>query len=186
MRKKKREVIPETLPVIPQRIQKIPLAVPKIEYKVVAQQILKTEFTGHVTTIPTVLIFYLHAHEFKVVAAIIQETMEAGICLLTVKQLSVRLKVEPTTIYDTLYKLRRMGIIYEYRQGRNVARAIDFEAVQHLNDLLDIEDRGVYCRLRGKTKLKNIRNITPKDLQQIYDKYVLPVDHDIEEEEEYD
>lgn len=186
MKKQKRVDIPEMLPVIPQRIQEIPLKLPRLEYKVVAQPILDTPFTGHVTTIPTVLIFYLHPTEFKVVASIIQDTMETGVCIMTVKQFSVRLKVEISTIYGALYCLRKMGIIYEYRQGAKVARAIDFDAVQHLNDLLKEEDRGIYCRLRSKMKLRKIENITEKDLEQVYDKYVLPTDHDIEEEEEYE
>lgn len=186
MKKRKPEIIPKTLPVHPQRIQNTEFAIPQLKYKVVAQPILKTAFTGHVTTIPTILIFYLNPMEFKVVAAIIQETMENGVCLLTAKQFSVRLKASMPSIYNSLYALRKMNIIYEERQGRSVARAIDFKAVQHLNDLLSIEDRGVYRRLRDRAKLKNINNITTKDLERIYDRHVLPADHDIEEEEEYD
>lgn len=186
MKKRKQEVMPKMLPVKPQRIQEIPLAIPKLEYKVIAQPILKTAFTGHVIAVPTILIFYLNSLEFKVVATIMQETMEVGVCVLTAKQFSVRTKACLPNIYNALHALRKMGIVYEYRQGRYVARAIDFNAVQHLNDLLSIEDRGVYRRLRDKLKLKNINNITKHDLERIYDKYVLPVDHDIEEEEEYD
>lgn len=186
MKKRQREIIPKTLPVQPQRIQHIAFAIPKLEYKVVAQPILKTTFTGHVTAIPTVLIFYLNSMEFKIVAAIIQETMENGVCLLTASQFATRFKTCLPTIYDNLYNLRKMGVIYEDRQGRQVARAIDFNAVQHLNDILSIEDRGMYRRLRDKLKLKNINNITKDDFERVYDKYVLPPDHDIEEEEEYD
>ena len=186
MKKRRREVIPKSLPVQPQRIQNVAFAIPKLEYKVVAQPILKTAFTGHVTAIPTVLIFYLNTMEFKIVATIIQETMENGVCLLTVAQFAIRLKTSPPTIYDNLYKLRKMGVVYEDRQGRQVARAIDFNAVQHLNDILNIEDRGMYRRLRDKLKLKNINNIAKEDFNRVYDKHVLPADHDIEEEEEYD
>lgn len=186
MKKRKREIIPKTLPVHPQRIQNVAFAIPKLEYKVVAQPIIKTAFTGHVTAIPTVLIFYLNQLEFKIVATVIQETMENGVCLLTAAQFATRLKSTPPAIYNNLHALRKMGIIYEDRQGWIVARAIDFNAVQHLNDILSEEDRGVYRRLRSKLKLKNINNITKGDLFRIYDKHVLPVDHDIEEEEEYD
>lgn len=186
MKKTHKEIIPKSLPVQPQRIQNVAFAIPKLEYKVIAQPILQTTFTGHVTTIPTVLIFYLNTTEFKIVAAIIQETVENGVCLLTIKQFATRLKVCIATIYDNFYNLRKMGIMYEDRQGRQVARAIDFNAVQHLNDILNIEDRGIYRRLRDKMRLKNINNITKEDFNRVYDKYVLPVDHDIEEEEEYD
>lgn len=186
MKKRKPEIIPKSLPVKPQRIQNTKLAIPKLEYKVVAQPILETTFTGHVTTIPTILIFYLNPMEFKVAAVIIQETMETGVCILTTKQIAIRLKASKPSIYNSLYALRKMGIIYEERQGRKVARALDFNAIQHLNDLLNIEDRGVYRRLRDKARLKNINNITSVDLERIYDKHVLPADHDVEEEEEYD
>lgn len=186
MKKKQREFYPKKLTVKPQRIQNVALAIPKLEYKVVAQPILKTEFTGHVTTVPTVLIFYLNNLEFKIIATIIQETIECGVCLLNAKQFAVRLSTNTKRIYDELYKLRKMGLLYEDRQGRSVARAVDFKTVQHLNDLLGAEDRGVYRRLRNRMKLRNIRGITKEDLKLIYDKYVLPVDHDPEEEEEYD
>lgn len=184
--KRRNERPPKELKVPKQRIQEMDIAIPKLEYKVVAQPILKTEFTGHVTVIPTVLIFYLNNQEFKVVATIIQETMENGACTLTAKQISIRNSISMPTIYTVIHNLRKMGIIYEKREGWNVKRAIDFNAVQHLNDLVSVEDRGIYKRLRGKVHQKNINNLTEKDLQKAYDQYVLPVEHDPEEEEEYD
>lgn len=184
--KRRNDKPPKSLKVIPQRIQKMNIDIPKVEYKVVAQPILKTQFTGHVTVIPTVLIFYLNNQEFKVVATIIQETMENGTCTLNAKQFSIRNGISMPTLYTTIHNLRKMGIIYEEREGRNVKRAIDFNAVQHLNDLVSIEDRGIYIRLRNKVRHKNINNLTESDLERSYDKYVLPVDHDPEEEEEYD
>lgn len=87
---------------------------------------------------------------------------------------------------DALYHLRRMKIMYEARYGWHVQRAIDYDTVQHLNDLLENEDRGIYKRLRAKCRLKNVKHLSKTDLEKAYDKYVLPVDHDIEEEEEYD
>lgn len=184
--KRRQEKPPKEIRFKPERIQNMDIALPQVEYKVVAQPILKTKFTGHVTVIPTVLIFYLTNQEFKVVATIIQENMECGACVLSAKQLCIRNAISIPTMYSVLHNLRKMGIIYEQREGRNVKRAIDFNAVQHLNDLLNIEDRGIYKRLRGKVHQKNINNITKADLQKAYDKYVLPVDHDPEEEEEYD
>lgn len=186
MKKRKIRKIPKTLPVKPQRIQNISLAIPQVEYKVIAQPILETAFTGHVTAIPTVLIFYLNPLEFKIVAVILQETVESGICLLSAAQLASRLKINIKSVYDNTHALKKMGIIYEQRQGFTVVRAIDFNAVQNLNDVLEEEDRGMYRRLRNKLRFKNINNITKEDLKRAYDKYVLPVDHDIEEEEEYD
>lgn len=184
--KRRNDKPPKSLKVIPQRIQEMNIDIPKVEYKVVAQPILKTQFTGHVTVIPTVLIFYLSNQEFKIVATIIQETMENGACVLNAKQFSVRNGISMPTLYTTIHNLRKMGIIYEEREGRSVKRAIDFNAVQHLNDLLSVEDRGIYIRLRNKVKHKNINNLTESDLERSYDKYVLPIDHDPEEEEEYD
>lgn len=183
-RRKSKPVKP--LKVIPSRVKMMDINVPQMEYRVVAQPILKTQFTGHVSVIPTVLIFYLSNQELKVVATIIQETMENAVCTLSAKQLSVRIGISMPSLYTTIYKLRKMGVIYEERHGRHIKRAIDFNAVQHLNDLLNIEDRGIYKRLRGKLHNKNLNNITEQDLERAYDKYVLPVNHDPEEEEEYD
>lgn len=184
--KRREKKPPETVGIPRQRIQNMDIAIPQLEYKVVAQPVLKTKFTGHVTVIPTVLIFYLNNQEFKVVATIIQETMENGACVLTAKQMSIRNSISMPTIYTVIHNLRKMGVIYEQREGWSVKRAIDFDAVQHLNDLVSIEDRGVYKRLRSRVRNKNINNLTEADLQRAYDQYVLPVDHDPEEEEEYD
>lgn len=184
--KRRNKKLPQSLKVIPRRIQEMNIDIPKVEYKVVAQPILETQFTGHVTVIPTVLVFYLNNQEFKVVATIIQETMENGACTLNAKQFGVRNGISMPTLYTVIHRLRKMGIIYEQREGRSVKRAIDFNAVQHLNDLVSIEDRGIYIRLRKKLRNKNINNITEKDIERSHDKYVLPVNHDPEEEEEYD
>lgn len=184
--KRRIEKPPKEIRFKPQRIQNMDIALPQVEYKVVTQTVLKTKFTGHVTVIPTVLIFYLNNQEFKIVATIIQETMEVGACVLSAQQIGIRNNISIPTVYTMLHNLRKMGIIYEHREGRNIKRVIDFNAVQHLNDLVSIEDRGIYTRLRGKVRQKNINNLTEADLQKAYDKYVLPADHDPEEEEEYD
>lgn len=168
------------------RGSELDIAIPQIEYKVVAQPILKTKFKGQVTVVPTVLIFYLTNQEFKVVSTIIQETMERGVCSLSAKQIGLRTRINIGGTYDILHNLRKMGIMYERRDGWYVERAIDFNAVQHLNDLVKSEDRGVCIRLRNKVHRKNINSLTQDDLQKAYDKYVLPADHDPEEEEEYD
>lgn len=168
------------------RIQKQAIEAPTYKYEVVAQPILKTVFTGHVMAVPTVLMFFLRPSELKIAAIIIQENMESGDCVLTSKQFAIRLCTTCKNVYATMYTLRKLGVIYEKRFCNVVHRAVDFSAVQHLNDLIEIEDRGIYTRLRHKTKLKNIKNITREDVQKCYDQYVLAVDHDIEEEEEYD
>lgn len=170
----------------PNRIQKTDIKIPNFNYEVIATAEEKTTFTGHVTIIPTVLIFYLHAHELKVAATIMQEIMENGQCLLTTKQFCVRLKISIPTLYATMKHLRRLHVITEQRNGWKIQRGIDFKAVQHLNDIVSIEDRGIYTRLRAKCKDKNIEHITKDDIKAVYDQYVLPPDHDIEEEEEYD
>lgn len=177
---------PETLDVVPQRLQEMDISIPGIEYKVVAQPILNKVFTGNVTVIPTVLIFYLRNQELKIVATIIQETMECGVCSLNSKQFAVRNSMFIQTVYTVLNNLKKMGIVYEDRKGWEVLRAIDFEAVQHLNDLVAVEDRGVYIRLRKHAKFRNISKLTRKDVEKCYDLRILPPDHDIEEEEEYD
>lgn len=162
------------------------ISVPKLEYKVVAQPTLETQFVGNVTAIPTVFIHYLNQAELRTVAVILQETVEAGACALTMKQISVRLGMDLKRFYNEMHHLRRMGVIIEHREEHSVIRAINFKAAQHLDDLLAEEDRGIYRRLRKKLRYKNISNITRDDLQKAYNKYVLPPNHDIEEEEEYD
>lgn len=185
-RKSSKPSYEKTIKFNPNRVQTTDIKIPNFNYKVVAETEEKTAFTGHVTLIPTVLIFYLHANELKVAATIMQEIMENGRCLLATKQFCVRLQLSKPTLYSSMKALRRLHVIIEKRHGWKVDRSINYEAIQHLNDLVSIEDRGIYTRLRSKCKYRNIENITEKDLDGSYDKYVLPVDHDPEEEEEYD
>lgn len=171
----------------PDSIPKTEIKIPKFKYKVAVDDVsMQTAFTGNVIGLPTVLIFYLHANELKVVCVILQEIMERGACILTYQQFSIRLCISLPTLYQTMRKLRTMNVIEELRKGWKVRRWLNFEAIQHLNDLVDTEDRGIYPRLRRKCKSKSIKKINEEDIKAVYDQYVLPPDHDIEEEEEYD
>lgn len=177
---------PTQIKVPPLKIHKMDIAIPKLEYKVIAEPVLERQFTGNVTTIPTVLIFYLNPNELKMVCTILQDTMERGACVQSAYQLSIRHRISPLTANTALMHLRRMGIIYEHGTPRRRELYVDLSAVQWLDDLLEDEDRGIYRRLRRVVGFKYIFNITKEDIEKAYDNKVLPPDHDIEEEEEYD
>lgn len=170
----------------PNRIQKTDIKIPNFNYKVVAEVEEQTAFSGNVIVLPTVLLLYLRPNELRVAATILQEIMENGECLLTAQQFCIRLQLSLPTIHSTFTNLRKLHVMKETRKGWKIKRKIDFEAVQHFNDLVAGEDRGIFPRLRNRCRLKNIAHITRKDVEMAYDKYVLPPDHDIEEEEEYD
>lgn len=187
MHHRKSESSEESITFNANKIPKTDIKIPKLNYKVVVDDVsMQTAFTGNVIGLPTVLVFYLHASELKVVCVILQEIMERGACILTYQQLSKRLCISLPTLYQTMKNLKRMHIIDELRKGWKIRRWLDFQAIQHLNDLVDIEDRGIYPRLRRKCRNRNIGKITEDDVRSAYDQYVLPPDHDIEEEEEYD
>lgn len=183
---RKRKDKQKTIKIPPEKDLRMPISIPKVKYAVVKQSVLQTAFTGNVTVIPTVLVFYLRPSELRVVTTIIQETMENGVCELTAPQFCIRLKMSHPTFVKAMYNLTKMHVVYQERHGWKWVRAVDFNSVQHLNDVLAAEDRGVYTRLRTRCKNKNINNIGQDDLNRIYDQHVLSPDHDIEEEEEYD
>lgn len=183
---RKRKDKPQYVRVPADKNIKMGIAVPKMEYRVVKDPVLETAFTGNVTVLPTVLLFYLKPGELRLVATIMQEIMEKGECILTTKQFCLRLQITLPTYRTYIHNLLKMHIVSQKRSGWQFNRSIDFDSVQHLDDLLNAEDRGVYVRLRKRCKNKNINNITQEDLGRIYDQYVLPPDHDPEEEEEYD
>lgn len=165
------------------------IVVPKVKYQVVATVEHQQVFNGMVLPIPRVLIYYLSKVELQVVATIIEQTNEVGECALTVKEIAKKIKGSTPTTSTALYALRRMGILKETPNGQKGAgriRTLNYDAIQHLNDLVEGEDPGVFARLRKATRKSQIQKLGQYDLDKSYDSTVLPPDHDPEEEEEYD
>lgn len=162
---------------------------PKIEYKVVATVDHEQVFDGMVIPIPKVLLYFLNHNELMIVSTIIEETTTHGECALTVRQMSTKLKVSTPTLSNTLYKLRKAGLLEEIpngKKGSGKIRKLNFKTVQHLNDLLEGENPGVFTRLRKMTRKTNLLNLNREDVKLSYDNKVLAPDHDPAEEEEYD
>lgn len=165
------------------------IAVPKIEYRVVAEVGMEEVFTGMVLPIPRALLYFLSHSELMVLSVILEESFRTEGCFLTTKEIAKRIKASAPTVTNTLCSLRQMGILLERGNGQAGSgriRKVNYKAVQTLNDLVQGEDPGIYSRIRKATRKKDIRLITKDDLQQAYDTHVLPPDHDPAEEEEYD
>lgn len=165
------------------------IVIPKVQYQVLATVENEQIFTGMVLPIPKVLLYFLTHNELMIVSTIIEETNEYGKCSLTVKELSTRLKISTPTVSSNLYSLRKIGLLLEAPDGKRGAgrvREINYETVQHLNDLVEGEDTGIYTRIRKATRKSDIMNLTKDDIKGAYDNKVLEPDHDPAEEEEYD
>lgn len=165
------------------------LVLPKIQYQITASSELHSVFHGKVTPIPTVLIYFLNHTELMVITTIMEQTNDDGECVMTVKEIARHLRMTTPTISTSLYNLRRAGLLLESPNslkgnGRN--RMLNYRAVQHLNDLVEGEDSGIYSRIRRATHKQDILHISKTDLDNAYDQYILSPDHDPEEEEEYD
>ena len=165
------------------------IVIPKVTYEVTATVEQEEMFHGMVLPLPKALVYYLSHNELLIFSLIVEETNLNGECLLSVKEISDKLKISLPTISNTLYSLRKSGLLLEAPNGKKGAgrkRKINYQTVQHLNDLVEGEDSGIYVRIRKATRKQDINNITKEDIKAAYDNKVLEPGHDPAEEEEYD
>lgn len=165
------------------------IALPKITYQLYASVKEEEVYNGMVLPLPRVLVYYLNHNELLVVATIFEQTRDYGECALSVKELAAKLKISVPTLSNCLYSLRKIGLLQEYPDGKRGGgriRKLNYTAVQHLNDLCEGEDPGIYTRIRKATRKIDIMNLTKEDVRKAYDHQVLEPGHDPAEEEEYD
>lgn len=165
------------------------IVLPKVKYQVLASVETEEVFNGMVLPIPKVLIYFLSKNELMVISTIWEETNENGDCSLTVDEMAIKMKISSPTLSNCLYSLRKIGLLLETPNGKRGAgriRMLNYPALQHLNDLVEGEDPGIYTRIRKATRKINILNLTKDDVKEAYDNHVLEPGHDPAEEEEYD
>lgn len=165
------------------------IILPKVKYQILATVEEEEVFQGMVLPIPKVLLYYLTHNELLLVSTILEETSEHGSCALSVKELAIRMSISIPTVSSSLYSLRKAGLLQEAPNGQRGAgriRKLNYKTIQHLNDLTEGEDAGIYIRIRKATRKTDIMHLTKDDIQNAYDNKVLPPDHDPAEEEEYD
>lgn len=165
------------------------IVLPKVKYQILATVEEEEVFQGMVLPIPKVLLYYLSHNELLLVSTILEETSERGACELSVKELAVRMSISIPTVSSSLYSLRKAGLLQEAPNGQRGAgriRKLNYKTIQHLNDLTEGEDAGIYTRIRKATRKIDIMHLTKDDIQNAYDNKVLPPNHDPAEEEEYD
>lgn len=162
---------------------------PEIKYEVIGTCDFSQAFHGMVLPMPKVLLYYLNSKELPIVATIMEETNVHGQCIIKTKEICTRLKMAYMNVANALNSLRMAGLLVEgprpkANEGR--LRRINYKAVQHLNDLVEGEDPGIYARIRKATRKMDIMSMTKADILGAYDNHVLPPGHDPAEEEEYD
>lgn len=165
------------------------IALPKITYQILASVEEEEVYRGMVLPLPRVLVYYLNHNELLIVTTIFEYTRDFGECALSVKEMAAKLKLSIPTISNCLYSLRKISLLQEMPDGRRGAgkiRKLNYEAIQHLNDLCEDEDPGIYLRIRKATKKKDILHLTKEDVREAYDNKILEPEHDPAEEEEYD
>lgn len=165
------------------------IVLPKVKYQVIASVEADEVFDGMVIPLPKVLIYFLSKNELMLLSTIIEETNENGDCALSLKEMAVRMKISAPTLSNCLYSLRKIGLLLETpngKKGGGQLRKLNYPAIQHLNDLVEGEDPGIYTRIRKASRKINILNLTKEDVKGAYDTHVLDPDHDPAEEEEYD
>lgn len=165
------------------------IVLPTVKYKILATVETEEVFDGMVMPIPKVLIYFLSKNELMVVSTIMEEANENGECALSVKELAIKMQLSIPTLSNCLYSLRKIGLLLETPNGKRGGgriRQLNYPAIQHLNDLVEEEDPGIYARIRKATRKINILNLTKDDVKSAYDTHVLEPGHDPAEEEEYD
>lgn len=165
------------------------IVLPKVKYEILATVETEEVFDGMVIPMPKVLIYFLSKNELMVVSTIMEEANENGECALSVKELAIKMQLSIPTLSNCLYSLRKIGLLLETpngKRGGGSIRQLNYPAIQHLNDLVEEEDSGIYTRIRKATRKINILNLTKDDVKSAYDTHVLEPDHDPAEEEEYD
>lgn len=179
---------PITIKINPRELRSS-IVIPEVRYEIVPVLDNVEVFRGMVIPIPKILIFFLNQNELMVMALIIEETNLHGECKLSTQQIADRIKRTKDRVYKSLYTLRKLGLLIEWpngKKGNSRNRVVNFDTLQHLNDLVEGEDMGVYARIRKKTRKVNIMRLTKEDIKSAYDHRVLDPDHDPVEEEEYD
>lgn len=165
------------------------LVFPKIKYEISASVECETVFTGRILPIPKVLLFYLTHKELLIFVTIMEEVNKNGECELSVKEMAKKTKISIPTLSTCLYNMRKVGLLLERPNGHRGSgriRRINYQTVQHLNDLVEGEDLGVYVRIRKATRKTVIDNLTKSDIKGAYDNFVINPEDDPIEAEEYD
>lgn len=164
------------------------IVLPKVKYEILATVETEEVFDGMVIPMPKVLIYFLSKNELMVVSTIMEEANENGECALSVQELAIKMRLSVPTLSNCLYSLRKIGLLLETPNGKRGGgriRQLNYPAIQHLNDLVEEEDSGIYARIRKATRKINILNLTKDDVKSAYDTHVLEPGHDPAEEEEY-
>ena len=164
------------------------IVLPKVKYEILATIETEEVFDGMVIPMPKVLIYFLSKNELMVVSTIMEEVNENGECALSVQELAIKMRLSIPTLSNCLYSLRKIGLLLETPNGKRGGgriRQLNYPAIQHLNDLVEEEDPGIYARIRKATRKINILNLTKEDVKSAYDTHVLEPGHDPAEEEEY-
>lgn len=164
------------------------IVLPKVKYEILATVETEEVFDGMVIPMPKVLIYFLSKNELMVVSTIMEEANENGECALSVQELAIKMRLSIPTLSNSLYSLRKIGLLLETPNGKRGGgriRQLNYPAIQHLNDLVEKEDPGIYARIRKATRKINILNLTKDDVKSAYDTHVLEPGHDPAEEEEY-
>lgn len=164
------------------------IVLPKVKYEILATVETEEVFDGMVIPMPKVLIYFLSKNELMVVSTIMEEANENGECALSVQELAIKMRLSVPTLSNCLYSLRKIGLLLETPNGKRGGgriRQLNYPAIQHLNDLVEEEDPGIYARIRKATRKINILNLTKDDVKNAYDTHVLEPGHDPAEEEEY-
>lgn len=165
------------------------ITLPKITYSITAGVEEQGVFDGDAVPMPLAVLFFLGKLELKLFGVIEHECLCNEMCSLSVRQLAVRVKASVGSVRTSLYQLRKYGLVLESRNVKIKGgrfRKIDWKAVQRLDELTKGHDPGIFVRLRRATRKHDIMNLTEEDVMEAYDNKCLPINHDIEEEEEYD
>lgn len=184
---KKKQRIAQVVVDTSQTISQLGIQIPKIDYKVIADVTMQTAFNGMVTPIPTVLIHHLRPLELLFIAVVIEDTIEHGECFLKQEDFAARMGVALPTVSTTKSRLKKMEVItVRKRQDNRYVCAINWDAVNNLDKLMQKEPRAIMARVRNTSRKCKLSKMNRSDIEAAYTERILPPGHDPREEETYD
>lgn len=139
--------------------------------KVNTKEYDRHQYGGELLPLPMVLVKYLNAMELKVFAFILGKRNDGGGCHCRREAMAKELKTSTVTVSKILNRLEAMGIITQTRVGMRLDRAINFDTIQSLDELLENRLPGAVAAFRVAMENSDVRHPRPYAMALLEEKY---------------
>lgn len=160
------------------------IALPDVKYVAVMEVSEEKVFKGRTFSMPLVLFEYLRQSELQVFYLIMRHLREHGCCFYRNKTLGEEISVTHVTVYLSIKRMASMGLLRLTKDGKRTFKFINWEAVQHLEEISKKWKPGALVYLRERMRDNDVMSIPPKLMREMKMRY--EISDNPEENEEYD